>query len=347
MSNFLDKEKRLIEEFNNLKPDLLVWGKSVCDYIKKELFESEHFDNKRLQFQPSFRLKENKSLLQKAFFGTDGMTQATDKLLKITDKIGVRIVVLTEEDVLKVQKIVSNTNIPIWKNIRIARKIDNISGYYKGVHIEVYPSDDSCFSKKYTDKELKYLSCEIQIRTLLQHAYSEVRHQNTYKRVHRIDGEVEVMLQDIFNHVIKSDDYFCEIYRRMQTADISIENFFTEIAKVYLSISPLIVKKNEALLRETVINSNHRLNNLVLNLYDINEIDITDVKEIINNNNEDIRILIELINKEDTFLNNEPIIIYLAFLVLTRPNSLKKKWIADDMILREVYHKLNKSFENE
>ena len=57
-----------------------------------------------------------------------------------------------------------------------------------------------------------YLTCEIQIRTLLQHAFAEVSHDSTYKGPYKND-------KGILRHLAKSmalmeatDDYFCNIF---------------------------------------------------------------------------------------------------------------------------------------
>ncbi len=347
MNDFLEKEKHILTEFEKLKPDLKTWAEQVCHYSMFIISDPDNFDINRLQIPIKFRLKEDKSLLQKAFFGTDGMINASDKLLKITDKVGVRIVVLTEDDVKKVAELLIKNGNNIFDKPRISRELDKEFGSYKALHIEVSPKDSTFFGKEYTAKELKYISCEIQIRTLVQHAYSEVRHHSTYKKVHKIDGEVEVMLTEVFDYMKKCDEYFCNIYKKIEVADKHIEEFFTEIAKIYLSVHPSVSLTNSVKLNTTITESNHKLNNLILNLYNIDDFDTDDIKQVIQNNIEDIKILLDLIDKEQTFFKNEPIVIFLVFLVLTKPNSIKKKWKADDSILREIYHKLNKSYENE
>jgi putative GTP pyrophosphokinase len=350
MNDFLSEEKRIITDYEELKPDLKIWADQLCVHINQLISSDSIFDIHRLQMPIACRIKENKSLLHKAFFGEGGIANASDKLLKITDKLGLRIVVLTEDDVRLVAGLLINEPEPnsIWKKVRVSRILDKEVGDYKAIHLEVFPKNSDLFTRKYLPHELKYLHCEIQIRTLVQHAYSEVKHNNTYKKAHKIDGEVQTMLGNIFGYIKQCDQYFCDIYRKMKIADKHIEDFLTEIAKIYLAIHPSIQKTDSKILKEIVSESNHRLNNIILDLYNINEFEIDDIKEIIQKNKADIEILLNIMDDtEHALFKKEPIVIYLVFLVLTKPSSIKKKWKADDSILKHIYHSFNKAYENE
>lgn len=350
MNSYLTTERQLIQEYEAIRPDLKAWGIEVDALISKKLIESKEVRLVKIPIE--HRVKDEKSLLHKAYFG--GMTsileqeEVKEKLKKINDKVGTRVVVLNEADIERVRLLLVD-NTELWKKPDVSRKLDKVTGEYKALHFDVYPKTSlSVFSRNYEPKELKILTCEVQVRTLLQHVYSEVSHLVRYKKIHKNSEESKEILLKIFESFVSFDKEFDNMLIKMAEDDKDLTDFFAEIVRIFLAIHPNYQKidTGNKLFSDLAENSNHKLNNIILKLYDIQDIDIDDVKECCLKNKADIEKMIKYFDKESSYLRNEPIIVYLAFLVFTRPNSLKKRWIINDEILEDIFHSLNISYDN-
>lgn len=117
-------------------------------------------------------------------------------LLQITDVIGVRIVVYTKSDVEIVSKLIEEefdidtVNSMNKADIMKVNEVGYLSVHYvaqlKGKHFEI-PTFN-----KFKSENIKF---EIQIRTVLQHAWAEIEHAHNYK----YNGELPEFLKRKFN----------------------------------------------------------------------------------------------------------------------------------------------------
>lgn len=176
-----DRESELLTRWHAEQSDYLRWGKFVVDHIhtlirgKVEPRMASHFV--RVPANP--RLKDDESLIQKAFYRGKNYEAPYDD---IEDKVGVRFVVLLEADVrLLGQAIEAETDAWTAKKARDHEEEIANNPYefnYQSLHFIVRSgSSPSCVESSIPED----LPCEIQVRTLLQHAYSEVTHDTLYK----------------------------------------------------------------------------------------------------------------------------------------------------------------------
>ncbi|HAX2332803.1 TPA: (p)ppGpp synthetase, partial [Escherichia coli] len=131
-----------------------------------------------LKIEPSYRLKDISSLIEKAFYRSKNYQ---NPYKEITDKVGVRFVVLLTDDIPIIKEIIENCNLWEYSEDRDFIKEKEEKPYlfdYQSVHYVV---------KNLESIEIENISipvgtpCEIQVRTLLQHAYAEVSHDSVYK----------------------------------------------------------------------------------------------------------------------------------------------------------------------
>lgn len=131
-----------------------------------------------VKIPPRPRLKGDDSLLGKAFHR--GKTYV-DPYTEIEDKIGVRFVVLLASDVLPLQKVIEGGQLWHWsldKDYEQDREQRPLEFAYQSKHYVLRANQDI------TDGGVTIPSqtpCEVQLRTLLQHAHSELTHDNIYK----------------------------------------------------------------------------------------------------------------------------------------------------------------------
>lgn len=99
----------------------------------------------------------------------------------ITDLIGVRIVCLYEDDVHEVFNIIKDhfdvTSITD-KTRMLEEDFDKFG--YKGLHVDVKLKEDRAALPEYAS--FKDMACEIQIRSIVQDAWSEIDHRLKYKK---------------------------------------------------------------------------------------------------------------------------------------------------------------------
>lgn len=157
------------------------WGnfvvRRVHDLISKRIDPHQAKSFVRIPATP--RLKDDESLLQKAFYREKGYSSPYDE---IEDKVGVRFVLLLASDVRLVgQAIEEDTE--TWTVVKARDHEAEIAAKpyefgYQSVHFVL-----RCRAGQNLEGEpiAEDVACEVQVRTLLQHAYSEITHDTLYK----------------------------------------------------------------------------------------------------------------------------------------------------------------------
>jgi len=176
------------------------------------------------------RVKEKSSLVKK--IRNKNKYQNLDE---ITDVIGCRIITYFEDDVERIVKIIANEFKIDEKNSTDKKKmLDPDKFGYLSYHIVCSLSNDRAQLVEY--KNYKDIKFEIQIRTILQHAWAEIEHDIGYKssievprdfrrKFSRIAGMLEIA-DDEFTR-LKSDinDYVQEIKEKgVEGTDINADS---------------------------------------------------------------------------------------------------------------------------
>jgi ppGpp synthetase/RelA/SpoT-type nucleotidyltranferase len=166
-------------------------------------------------------------------------------LTEITDIIGVRIITYFEDEVDKVAKIVETEFSLDNENSIDKRQLDADRFGYKSLHYVVSLTEER---KKLTEyKRFMGLKIEIQIRSILQHAWAEIEHDLGYKGEHAIPD------------ILKRNFY--RVAAMLETADIefvNIKNGINQYEKTVASsikTTPEDVEINSASLRSFVSTS--------------------------------------------------------------------------------------------
>lgn len=200
----------MIQEFKEFfdinRPILKLWGDTVIQEIKQSL-ESKELDVSVFLKIPvkECRVKDEVSAIGKiARKGYDNPQQ------QMTDLVGARFVVLLTDD-LEVLKDIIATN-PIWTASKDSDHSDRIESNpelfdYQSIHF-VVKANQSDLTKKLGIPV--GTSCEIQIRTLLQHAYAELTHDNIYKpTVNIVPFQARRLIARSMALMESTDELFC------------------------------------------------------------------------------------------------------------------------------------------
>lgn len=154
--------------FKQNEPILERWGNEVVEQIKAAVISKSLDANVFLKISGK-RVKEERSALSKVI-----RKNYTDPLNQMTDLVGARFVVLLTDDLNILQSIIENSE--IWSASKDKDYLDAIQQNpelfdYQSIHYVVRAKKVS----RTTDLGIpEGLPCEIQIRTLLQHAYAEL-----------------------------------------------------------------------------------------------------------------------------------------------------------------------------
>ena len=110
---------------------------------------------------------------------SDGSPKYTDPLSQITDLAGVRVIVFTLKDLERVTKFLEE-HFPVRerKNIGEERFEQGEFGY-QSIHYSLAFSENRLSLPEFF--KFRGLICEVQVRTVLQHAWAEIEHDVQYK----------------------------------------------------------------------------------------------------------------------------------------------------------------------
>lgn len=176
----------------------------------------------------TYRLKEKESFLAKCEKG-----KYKDPTEEITDLSGVRIIAYTNQEVRRICDIIE-------KEFRIdsdnsANKADGLGNNevgYLSVHYIVQFNDKREKLSEY--EEFAKCKCEIQVRTLLQHAWAEIEHDKNYKfsgvlptdikrRFYLVAGVLEMMDREFDNLSKEIDEYAKDVRKKTDNNNYDIE----------------------------------------------------------------------------------------------------------------------------
>lgn len=182
------------------------------------------------------RCKDDRKLVAKAFFRGKPYD---DPYGDITDKVGTRFVVLLGSDVKRVARIVER--MPGWTRSRDRdyeeeQKKNPIAFDYAAVHFVVRPDADveanGCTIPAGTP-------CEIQIKTLLQHAYSELTHDTIYKPQIQATTTMRRNAAKAMALLEATNDYFEQVAEDVRVALENVRAITGRLSAIYRDVTGL------------------------------------------------------------------------------------------------------------
>lgn len=221
--------------FESRKPFLQKFGEmvtsTICAELERQLGSKSSVD-KFLQIPPKPRVKETDSFLEKALV----RKPKEDPIKEITDQVGVRFVVLLLEDITSIGNIIQSGPWG-WQKDR-----DHDQERLEKPDYFAYQSDHYVV---WTKKPMEYkgvtipggISCEVQIRTILQHAYAEMAHSCDYKpSIHLPEEDKKKVKRSLAKGsalIETTDDVFKEIKKHMNEYDQSAKALLVRSSEIY------------------------------------------------------------------------------------------------------------------
>lgn len=297
------KITEFIKKYEEDKPIYEAWGNFVLNEIETKIL------NIKYKIPPKVRIKDSNSLVAKAFYrGKD----YKDPYTEITDKVGMRFVVLLTSEIKKIDDfIITNKNWEYSKDrdFEKERAEEPLSFDYQSMHYVVISKNDSKYDNISIPKGIK---SEIQIRTLLQHAFSELSHDRVYKPKFDPSAKVKRIIAKSMALLEATDEYFEEVDKQMK--DITVFKILDHLTENY---SKIILLDKEV---------NKKTNLMILETFseDLDEYS-QEINKYLLENSESITLLVKN-HCSETFLNSQPIILFIYFMINKHRSIIQEKW---------------------
>ncbi|MFP9470015.1 GTP pyrophosphokinase family protein [Pectobacterium brasiliense] len=298
------------------------WGQLIVDSISSSLSKCLNVDLKSyLKIPAEHRVKEDGSLIDKAFYRNKAYQ---DPYNDIEDKVGVRFVVMLQSDAEKVCEIIAQVaDSQGWdaiqcRNYNEERNKSPMLFTYQSHHF-IIRSREQIVLNGITISE--NTPCEVQVRSLLQHAYAELTHDAIYKKKTIVEPEVTRTVAKTMAFIETADEFFQKVVDKTESKTVAkneplLDTVFEEITGMQS------VKQNSAII-----------------IYDT-------FQNFINDNfEEEIARFIERtpnlgdIIKEKTIKNKfyqQSVIIFIYWLIKRKKSAIESEWPLEWKIISDM-----------
>jgi ppGpp synthetase/RelA/SpoT-type nucleotidyltranferase len=228
-------ETEFVKRYEAEKPVFEAWGQYVNDFILTTL--SSNLDGSPVDYflkvPAGVRVKETDSIVAKAFYR---QKPYADPYAQITDKVGTRYVVLLLGHIRVVENAITSGP---WEHCKDRDFEDEREAHpflfdYQSKHYIVKSIKEEC----YGDIKIPVgTPCEIQIRTLLQHAYSELSHDTVYKPKTVTQPHIKRLLGRSVALIESTDDFFQHVSDNVGVTVKDTDNFCDKLTAIYSEIT--------------------------------------------------------------------------------------------------------------
>lgn len=324
-------ESEFIARWESECSDYEAWGRFVTETITRELEAqlAPQLVGYFLKIPPKPRVKELRSLLDKAFYRNKSYDAPYGD---ITDKVGVRFVVLLSTDIDVVCSIIESS--PLWSASRdrdFERERDENPEFfgYQSVHFVVRAARDI------RDEEITFhegMPCEVQIRTLLQHAHSELTHDTIYKPKTMASSLAKRYCARSMALIEATDDFFLKVVEEIKRAGHPLEVAMELLERTYkdkVGLEPDISRVNtlilDAFVDKLVPQFGHDLSGFLSGKPYV----LTLIAE----------------HAPHQLLFRQPAVLLLYYLASVWPRDTKRRWPLTPDELRPIYDDIGQNFD--
>lgn len=229
-------EDEFLKRWSKERPMYEAWGKFVVNSLIEQLrplvapVSTDVFI--RVPVKP--RLKSDGSFVTKAFYRVE--KSYTDPFAQITDKVGVRFVVLLASQIPIVCRALEASH--AWEYSKDKDFEEEIAKTpyefrYQSVHYIVRSRSDHAMDGQ---QIIAGTPCEVQIRTLLQHAHSELTHDTIYKP--SVKGTPEMLRAAAKSMALieATSDYFEDLVKEINAVVALNRKLSDDLADLYCTV---------------------------------------------------------------------------------------------------------------
>jgi len=217
------------------KPIYGVLGGYIVDTITQELKNRGKKLNEFLKIPAAYRLKDDDSLIDKAFYRAD--KSYSDPYNQIEDKAGARFVVLLLDDIKVICDVIEKCD--LWtfdacKHFDEDKEKDPLLFTYQSVHYILRPKNDITINDVTVPVST---SCEVQVRTLLQHAHAELTHDAIYKAKRTVQPKVLRTVAKSMALIETTDDFFTDVTHLLNHGPLEEYGVIDRLDGIYLKLT--------------------------------------------------------------------------------------------------------------
>lgn len=211
----MSTESEFLHRWHREEPIYAAWGRfvgaSLSDALRDRIAPVRLELFLKLPVVP--RVKEADSMVQKAFYRGKNYANPYDD---IEDKVGLRFVVLLTEEIREIESALKTS--PHWeaslaRDFELEKENRPYEFDYQSLHYVVRSTVPMTFEGVDIPADLP---CEVQIRTLLQHAYSELTHDTIYKPNIRATPAIKRSAAKSMALIEATSDYFSSVNKTIQ-----------------------------------------------------------------------------------------------------------------------------------
>ena len=325
-------ESEIIARWKADHPFYEVWAQFVCDEICSVVAETIHPQTlgEFLKVPVKPRLKDAKSLVDKALFRQKNYQ---DPYSDITDKVGIRFVVLLTSDIKKVeQAICSSGN---WssskdRDYEEERKEKPMEFAYQSVHYVIRATRDTLIGEITVPAGTP---CEVQVRTLLQHAHCELTHDSIYKNKRTASAETQRTVAKSMALIEAVDDFFELVMEDLGKATELERKALAVLSRLYVQqvkLSPEAQKSNILIVEAFSDKLGDDLEDDLIKLFQTKPYVVKRIAE----------------RAVDQHLYRQPAMLLIYLIANASPAATKERWPLTLNELRPVYMDLGLSIDN-
>lgn len=223
------------EKWESEKPIYKAWGEYVSFEITEGLKNGGKNLDEFLKVPAKYRLKEDRSLIDKAFYRPD--KSYSDPYSQIEDKVGTRFIVLLLDDIKEICKVIEAHN--AWnfdpcKHFNEDKERNPLLFTYQSVHYIVSPKKEIVAHGITIPVST---TCEVQIRTLLQHAHAELTHDAIYKSKRAVQPKVQRTVAKSMALIETTDDFFTDVTQQLNYGPLEEHHILERLDGIYFSIT--------------------------------------------------------------------------------------------------------------
>lgn len=231
----MTREADFLARWHHERPAYEAWGRyvsaSTTDALAPTInpVPTSHF--LKTVVQP--RLKDDQKLIEKAFFRKKPYA---DPYADITDKVGTRFVVLLGSEVAKVEAALTSHQDWIFSKDRdyeLEQSENPLQFDYAAVHYVVRNK------QALTSDGIEIPAgtpCEVQIKTLLQHAYSELTHDTIYKPQIEATPGMRRSAAKAMALLEATNDYFEKVADDVANILAKVRNVTADLSETYRAL---------------------------------------------------------------------------------------------------------------
>jgi putative GTP pyrophosphokinase len=225
-------ESDLLALWAKERPLYEAWGRCVVSRVTDRLraLAEPRALEEIIKIHPLPRLKKDSSFVDKAFH----RKRYQDPYNGVEDKVGVRFVVLLPDDVRLVGRAIDECGFEVSKDrdLEDEREQKPLEFWYQSDHFVVRLADDINFDGR---KLAKGMPCEVQVRTLLQHAHSELTHDRIYKGAKQAPNSILRTVAKSMALIETTDEFFGKVVNELNQIEEPTRQLLQEVRSIYMN----------------------------------------------------------------------------------------------------------------